>query len=329
MGSTLNYQVGEKVLCYHGPVIYEAKVLKAEIWDAANIKTGTAGPHYFVHYKGWKQTWDEWVVQDRLLKYNDESLAMQKTINSQALNKNDGKTRTSAAAGGSSKTGSGGRRDSRAVADTARSKRKREEVIDSSQKYELKLTIPETIKVILVNDWEFVTKNNQLVTLPRKPCVRDLLEEFKQYATSQMHPSTKIDLLPTLLAGLQTYFDRSLGSMLLYRYERPQYAQTRKQYITGQHVNPGEEKEMSQVYGAEHLCRLFGELRYPQAVCSADLSAVKLPDMVAHTSMDEVSINILRDFVNDFMKWLVTQHDRVFLKTYNYPGPHYHNVART
>jgi len=143
--------------------------------------------------------------------------------------------------------------------------------------------------------------------------VRDLLEEYKRHAMSRTHPSSKIDLLPTLLAGLQTYFDRSLGSMLLYRYERPQYAQTRKQYITGQHVNPGEEKEMSQIYGAEHLSRLF----------------VKLPDMVAHTSMDEVSINILRDFVNDFMKWLVTQHEKVFLKSYNYPGPHYHNVART
>ncbi len=69
--------------------------------------------------------------------------------------------------------------------------------------------------------------------------------------------------------------------------------------------------------------------------------------MVAHTSMDEVSINILRDFVNDFMKyvepfrsnrniltstrcrWLLTQHEKVFLKSYNYPGPQYHNVART
>ncbi len=62
--------------------------------------------------------------------------------------------------------------------------------------------------------------------------------------------------------------------------------------------------------------------------------------------MDEVSINILRDFVNDFMKyvepfrsnrsiltstrcrWLLTQHEKVFLKSYNYPGPQYHNVAR-
>ena len=95
--------------------------------------------------------------------------------------------------------------------------------------------------------------------------------------------------------------------MLLYRYERPQYAQTRKQYITGQHVNPGEEKEMSQVYGAEHLCRLFGKSSFRSVWIGFNesyLPSVKLPDMVAHTSMDEVSVNILRDFVNDLMKYV-------------------------
>jgi hypothetical protein len=46
----------ERVLCYHGPLIYEAKVLKAEIWDETNTLIGSTGPHYYVHYKGWKQT---------------------------------------------------------------------------------------------------------------------------------------------------------------------------------------------------------------------------------------------------------------------------------
>ena len=46
----------ERVLCYHGPLIYEAKVLKAETWDETNSLSGSYGPHYFVHYKGWKQT---------------------------------------------------------------------------------------------------------------------------------------------------------------------------------------------------------------------------------------------------------------------------------
>lgn len=50
------YSNNERVLCYHGPLIYEAKVLKGENWDESSTKIGTTGPHYFVHYKGWKQT---------------------------------------------------------------------------------------------------------------------------------------------------------------------------------------------------------------------------------------------------------------------------------
>jgi mortality factor 4-like protein 1 len=54
---TLPFAPNERVLCYHGPLIYEAKVLKAEAWDDSNTKVaGAVGPHFFVHYKGWKQT---------------------------------------------------------------------------------------------------------------------------------------------------------------------------------------------------------------------------------------------------------------------------------
>jgi mortality factor 4-like protein 1 len=65
-------------------------------------------------------------------------------------------------------------------------------------------------------------------------------------------------VLPTIVSGLTCYFDRSLGANLLYRFERPQYASVRKQYITGSHVIVGQEKEMSQVYGAEHFLRMLG-----------------------------------------------------------------------
>lgn len=54
---SLIFTVGERVLCYHGPLIYEAKVLKSEVWDESNTKTAVVGPHFFVHYKGWKQTY--------------------------------------------------------------------------------------------------------------------------------------------------------------------------------------------------------------------------------------------------------------------------------
>ncbi|KAF1872491.1 hypothetical protein Lal_00016792 [Lupinus albus] len=66
------YSSGEKVLAYHGPRIYEAKVQKAEIrkneW------------RYFVHYLGWSKNWDEWVGEDRLMKPTEENVKKQQAL---------------------------------------------------------------------------------------------------------------------------------------------------------------------------------------------------------------------------------------------------------
>jgi mortality factor 4-like protein 1 len=67
-------------------------------------------------------------------------------------------------------------------------------------------------------------------------------------------------VLPTIVSGLQVYFDKALGSNLLYRFERPQYAEMRKRYVTGQTVQVNQEREMSSIYGAEHLLRMIGVL---------------------------------------------------------------------
>jgi hypothetical protein len=65
-------------------------------------------------------------------------------------------------------------------------------------------------------------------------------------------------VLPTIVSGLQVYFDKALGSNLLYRFERPQYAEIRKRYVTGPTVQVNQEREMSAIYGAEHLLRMIG-----------------------------------------------------------------------
>lgn len=62
--------------------------------------------------------------------------------------------------------------------------------------------------------------------------------------------------LREILNGLKAYFDMALGKMLLYRFERAQYAKIREER--------GEEAKMSEVYGTEHLLRLFRKhLRLP------------------------------------------------------------------
>lgn len=47
----LTYEVQERVLCFHGPMLYEAKVL--EVKKSEDKKEL---PEYKVHYKGWKNT---------------------------------------------------------------------------------------------------------------------------------------------------------------------------------------------------------------------------------------------------------------------------------
>jgi mortality factor 4-like protein 1 len=47
------YSKDEKVLCFHGELLYEAKVLEAKLKDSSDKN---AGHTYRVHYKGWKNT---------------------------------------------------------------------------------------------------------------------------------------------------------------------------------------------------------------------------------------------------------------------------------
>ena len=92
------FSADEKVLCYHGPLLYEAKILK-------NKKEG-GSYNYFVHYQvisafyymlfclyqecsfsilffviqGWNRNWDEWVAENRIMKQVAENFDKQKKL---------------------------------------------------------------------------------------------------------------------------------------------------------------------------------------------------------------------------------------------------------
>lgn len=59
-------------------------------------------------------------------------------------------------------------------------------------------------------------------------------------------------LAAEVAAGLGLYFNKALGNNLLYRFERGQYAEQLKKL-------GDKDVQLSSVYGAEHLLRLFGE----------------------------------------------------------------------
>jgi len=122
----------------------------------------------------------------------------------------------------------------------------------------VRLPIPDHIKALLVDDWENVTKNLSLVPLPHPHPVNDILTAYLEEEKLRRRPgSVEYDLLEEVVAGLREYFDQTLGRILLYRFEREQWFQTRQKMESGE--GKFRDKKPSDVYGPEHLCRLFGK----------------------------------------------------------------------
>jgi len=124
---------------------------------------------------------------------------------------------------------------------------------------------------------------------------------LNQYSTTEkaIRPkrpgSAEADIFEEVISGLQIYFDRCLGNILLYRFERQQYVDIRRS---------NEGKDMSEIYGAEHLLRLFGgsrstSIRYWHL---ANQRIVSLPGLIAHTSMDQQSVQTLKEHIEGMLK---------------------------
>jgi mortality factor 4-like protein 1 len=120
--------------------------------------------------------------------------------------------------------------------------------------------MPEILKSLLVDDWENVTKNNQVVSLPSTTPCSALLDDYSAYETpNRAEGSAEADILEEVTKGLKEYFSLSVGRVLLYKQEKPQYAAIWKRINSSTDELSG--KRIYEIYGAEHLIRLLGECR--------------------------------------------------------------------
>ncbi|XP_072483384.1 uncharacterized protein [Notamacropus eugenii] len=154
------------------------------------------------------------------------------------------------------------------------------------KKQEVQVMIPQALKPLLVKDWELVTLGKKLFKLPAKKSVDAILAE---YAISQQNCAvlSKRYAIPDLMAGIKEYFNVMLGSQLLYKFERPQYAE-----ILASHPKV----RMSQIYGGAHLLRLFKQIG----------------SMMEFTAMDEHSLNLILGHMHDFLNYLACNPSQLF-----------------
>jgi mortality factor 4-like protein 1 len=118
--------------------------------------------------------------------------------------------------------------------------------------------MPDRLKSLLVDDWENITKNLQLVQLPSNNPAGIILDEYLQHAIDTGNRTAmERDILEEVILGLKEYFNKSVGRLLLYRFEREQFYDiwTRLQQPTDELAG----KPLCDIYGGEHLLRLLGQ----------------------------------------------------------------------
>ncbi|XP_050930848.1 mortality factor 4-like protein 1 isoform X3 [Lates calcarifer] len=271
-------------------------------------------------------SWDEWVPESRVLKYVDSNLAKQKEL--QKANQDhyvEGKMRGLAPSKKiaavqqknvdlkvkKAKQKTPGPGEGTSSGETPQGPRKKRARVDPTveseemftNRVEVKVKIPEELKPWLVDDWDLITRQKQLFHLPAKKNVETVLEDYANYKKSKGNSDNKEYAVNEVVAGIREYFNVMLGTQLLYKFERPQYAE-----ILAEHPD----MPMSQVYGAPHLLRLF----------------VRIGAMLAYTPLDEKSLALLLSYLQDFLKYLVKNSSTLFSASdYEVAPPEYHRKA--
>eukprot|EP01096_Ripella_sp_DP13-Kostka_P016674 TRINITY_DN8209_c0_g1_i1.p1 TRINITY_DN8209_c0_g1~~TRINITY_DN8209_c0_g1_i1.p1 ORF type:complete len:314 (-),score=141.56 TRINITY_DN8209_c0_g1_i1:14-826(-) len=265
---SLQFESGEVIYAYHQGLIYEAKILEMDVKGGRQM--------YYIHYKGWKDKWNEWVDDTRILKHTEENTAKRDRLKQ----KKRGRPPITTAKATTTTT----HEDTPAA----------------------KIDLTSVLRKILLEDRDLINHHKSLVRLPRTHSVHYILDRFKEDSgLSQMSDSSNMGFRRAILADLEILFEVSLGSRLLYRFERPQFEDIHQKINSGEPVG-----RLSQIYGPEHFVRFLSKLpellsAFPVdlethlALCAEVSELIKFlsksaPQITGSHNYEEVSVQYLR-----------------------------------
>jgi len=291
------YVEDEAVMAEDKGNLYVAKVVKVS--QVENSDTF----QYFIHYQGWARKYDTWVQADQICKADDEEAKIKLQLYSQAKNPMVAteKTRKEKKSANSSFDDllDGGdaddskpaikRKSNAELEEEARELKRNRSMLSNSDLVQeddeamataQRLEIPMALKKHLLDEWSLISQQDprRLVKLPRKVTAEKAIQDFVDSLEEKLEDD-QFDSHRDFFEGLQLYFEKALPTILLYRHERDQFDEVLR-------VFP--DLVPSQIYGVEHLLRLF----------------VRLPKLMSGVFLPPSEVNKVFAKMTQFLKFV-------------------------
>ncbi|KAI5965178.1 EAF3 [Candida pseudojiufengensis] len=333
---TTEFKPNQLVYAYHGPLIYEAKILKIKkstndfiinndlqhetLEQNPKFKSARWGNDqtvYFLHYQGWNSKWDEWVSIERIMEINEETkfkkLELDQLTKKKRVKKDDTNNNSQQDSSKSDKNGSSSKKQKTGSSSSSSTNNLTSSSSSSSSSKPTKknvtinLQFPPELKYLLVNDWQYITKDKKLVTIPvpENKSISQIIQDYKTQRIKNLQRHQQ-QILEEILLGLEIYFNKSLSLILLYKYENLQYLNLLKDNIINSEI------KQSKIYGLEHLLRLI----------------ISFPGLISTTTMDSISINILISELEILLQFIKDNISN-YQNDYYYTSPQYDALARS
>lgn len=284
------YQKGDSLKCLDGDDVYSARCVKIE-HDGNQYS-------YLIHYNGWSKSYDEWMFDDdprlnpdkaETSKLTDQTVPTIKIVPKPTKPPKMAKTKKSA---------------KQKVENFQKSKMHQK--TEYEKRFVLRVSLPFELKTALQDDQEFILRQRKVIPLPAPVSVQTILESFLKDGNHS----------PDMIEGMESYFNSIVGAKLLYKFERPLYADYLSPFRTvdsDAQQYPEQAKKPSEMFGFTQLVRFIYHL--DEVLGDTDIDKDTLKEHISN-------VQLLAEYLTDN----VTKYHHA--EDYCETSPEYHRRAQ-